>query len=74
MSAVFRLAATSLGQIASIFSRLVAALLESSPETIRNGFPSTISCVALPCFFKWGAPESVLRLARSRQANSREHQ
>jgi hypothetical protein len=22
--------------------------------SIKNGFPSTINCVALPCFFKWG--------------------
>src|ERR1017187_2832666 len=57
-STVFRLLATILGQTGSRDSRLVAALLDSSPDVIRNGFPSTTNCVALPCFCNWGTPEA----------------
>src|SRR5664280_2431807 len=39
-----------------MFSRLVAALLLSSPPIARYGLPSTISCVAFPCFCRWGTP------------------
>ena len=38
---------------------LVAALFPSSPANAKNGWPSTINCVAFPCFRKCGVPEAV---------------
>ena len=49
---VLRLAATSLGHIGFMYSTLVALLLRSSPASAKNGLPSTISWVAVPCFRK----------------------
>src|ERR1035441_6873104 len=39
--------------------RLVAALLVSSPARAKNGLPSTINWVAVPCLRKCGTPFSV---------------
>ena len=46
---VLKLTWTSLGHIGLMYSRLVAVLLCISPASIRNGLPSTISWVAVPC-------------------------
>jgi hypothetical protein len=54
-STVLRLSDFNLDQIGSIYDRLDELELHSSPPRIRNGFPSTTSCVALPCFNRWGA-------------------
>jgi len=42
----------SLGQNGFRYSMLVALLLPSSPASARNGLPSTISWVAVPCLRK----------------------
>jgi hypothetical protein len=47
-------AAASIGQIGFVYSTLEELLLLSSPASARNGWPSTISWVAVPCFRKWG--------------------
>ena len=49
---VLSLVSTSLGQTGFMYSRLVAVLLPSSPASARNGLPSTINWVAVPCFRK----------------------
>ena len=46
--------ALSLGQIGFIYSRLDDEELRSSPDSIRKGFPSTMSCVAAPRFSRCG--------------------
>jgi hypothetical protein len=46
--------ATSRGQIGFRNSELEELELRSSPASIRNGLPSTINCVAVPCFRRWG--------------------
>ena len=47
---VFSPAALSFGQIGLMYATLVALLLDNSPASARNGLPSTISWVAVPCF------------------------
>lgn len=47
-------AAARRGHTAFIYSMLVAVLLLNSPAKARNGLPSTINCVAVPCFRKCG--------------------
>ena len=42
--------ATSRGQIGFRYSELEELELRSSPASIRNGLPSTINWVAVPCF------------------------
>ncbi len=49
-STVLTFDATSLGHTSFMYSTLVAVLLLSSPDKARNGLPSTISWVAVPCF------------------------
>ena len=46
--------ATIRGQIGFRNSELEELELRSSPASIRNGLPSTINCVAVPCFRRWG--------------------
>jgi len=58
-STQFMLPATSRGHIGCMFSKLVAVLLPNSPVSARNGLPSTINCVAVPCFCKCGMPVAV---------------
>src|ERR1035437_4838380 len=55
---VLNLASTSLGHIGFIYSRLVALLLSSSPASIRNGLPSTMSWGAVPRFCKRGVSDA----------------
>jgi hypothetical protein len=43
-----------------MYSTLVALLLVNSPDKTRNGLPSTISWVAVPCFRKWGISEAAV--------------
>jgi hypothetical protein len=45
---------TRRGQIGSMYSGREASELCSSPPRIRNGCPSTISCVAAPCRSRCG--------------------
>jgi len=47
---------TSLDQTGCMCSTLVALLLFNSPASARNGLPSTISWVAVPCFRSEGCP------------------
>ena len=47
--------AASFGQIGFMYSRFDEDELCNSPESIRNGLPSTISCVAAPRFSRCGA-------------------
>src|ERR1022692_2717736 len=61
----FRLPANSLDQIGCMFSRLLAVLLPSSPLSAKNGLPSTINWVAVPCWRRWGAVETVWPWVRS---------
>src|ERR1700721_742934 len=62
--------AASRGQIGFIYLRLDEDELCNSPASIRNGLPSTISCVAAPRFSRWGAPFSWARIeAVSRPEN-----
>jgi len=49
---VLILAATILGHAGFMYSTLVAPLLLNSAANARNGLPSTISWVAVPCFCK----------------------
>src|ERR1035437_5490306 len=49
-----RLLLVNAGQIGFIYSRLVAALLVSSPQRAINGLPSTINCLEVPCSFREG--------------------
>ena len=54
-------------------------LLASSPDSARNGLPSTISWVAVPCFRKWGISEAAavaagLALALTRDEGERAHE
>jgi hypothetical protein len=51
-----------------MFSRLVAVLLPSSPVRARKGLPSTINCVAVPCFWRCGMPEAVWAAATAANA------
>ena len=45
--------ASALGSSGTVYdSTLVAVLLLSSPDRARNGWPSTMSWVAVPCFRK----------------------
>ena len=46
----FRPIAASLGQMGFMYSRLDEEELCSSPESMRNGLPSTINWVAAPRF------------------------
>jgi hypothetical protein len=39
-----------------MYSMLEALELFNSEPRTRNGFPSTINCVAVPCFAKCGMP------------------
>src|SRR5215510_13494303 len=51
---VLRLSATSLGHTGRMYSRLEEDELPSSPPRMRNGAPSTMSCVAAPCLRRCG--------------------
>jgi hypothetical protein len=61
---VFRFSDASRGQIGFIYSRLEELELCSSPASMTNGRPSTMSWVALPCLRSCG------RLASSPRAIS----
>jgi hypothetical protein len=54
-----RLLLVNAGQIGFKYSRLVAALLVSSPQRAINGLPSTINCLAVPCSFREGIGTTV---------------
>ena len=47
---VLTLASTILGHAGFMYSTLVALVLPNSAASARNGLPSTISWVAVPCF------------------------
>ena len=51
---VFRCIAFSFGHTGAMYFTSDALEFPSSPPSIRNGLPCTISCVAVPCFFMWG--------------------
>ena len=45
-------------QTSFMYSMPVALELLNSPASARNGLPSTINWVAVPCFRKWGISEA----------------
>jgi hypothetical protein len=49
---VLSLLSTSLDHLGFMYSTLVAPLLFNSPAKTKNGLPSRISWVAVPCFRK----------------------
>src|SRR6058998_3916118 len=54
MTTVLRLSETSFGQTGRMYSRLDEVELPSSPPKMRKGFPSTTSCVDVPCLRRCG--------------------
>jgi hypothetical protein len=65
VSTVFKCIFANWGHTGFMYSVLEEAVFASSPPSTRNGFPSTISCVAVPCFSRcavdWAPAAPVLQ-------------